>query len=257
MSFVKKETAICGHNAVLALLEENPLRINRILFEAQNANRKLHLLQNQAKKQKIHCQQVDEKVLLKYHNRHQGVVALLHERPLDAWEDLFRDLAMNHTGPCGVVIPSNVEDPRNLGACIRSAVALGAKAMLLPHKGGCGLTAAVSKTASGALEKLSICRPQALERAIDDLKSAGFKVYALEDLPEATWIEETPLAEKAIWITGGEDKGVPPYLMKKADHCVKIPMNPEAHSFNTSVALSLGLYEWQRSLKFTKLKEGA
>ena len=245
------ESVVAGVNAVEAVLNKSPGLVNRVLLLANSGSRRLHVLQNAIKKLKIHTQQVDEKVLLKYHENHQGVVALLHQRELKLWEQLREEVI--DMPDCVLVVPSNVEDPRNLGACIRSSVALGVHAMLLPKKGGCGLTAAVGKTAAGSLEKLPICRPAVLENAIKDLKYGGFTIYALEDTAEAVPISEMPKSNKVVWITGGEDKGVPPYLMKLADHVVKLPMNPEAHSYNTSVALSLALYEQQRKDDFSKL----
>ncbi len=249
---VKSESVAAGINAVEALLEKSPGLINRVLFLHDSGSRRLHVLQNAVKRFKIHTQQVDEKVMLKYHENHQGIVALLHQREMSIWEVLRGKL--QDAPDCLVVIPSNVEDPRNLGACIRSSVALGVDAMLLPKKGGCGLTAAVSKSAAGSLEKLTICRPDVMENAVKDLKYAGFTVIALEGLPDAKPIDELTTSSKVVWITGGEDKGVPPYLLKLCDEVVRLPMNPEAHSYNTSVALSLGLYEYQRKNKFSRLK---
>jgi 23S rRNA (guanosine2251-2'-O)-methyltransferase len=241
-----REDLVTGPNAVSSLLENHPERIHRIVLLQGSESRRLHLLQNLAKKKKIHCQQVEAKVLDRLSTNHQGVVAHVHQRDLDTWETL--EFSLKHTTDKSlVVIPSDVEDPRNLGACIRSAYALGANAMLLPARGSCGLTSACSKAAAGAMEKLSICRPSSLEAAIQELKDVGYTVYALEDLPESVNLQSySEFSDKSIWITGGEDKGIPPYLLKLSDQIFRIPMIEEAHSFNTSVALSLGLYEWRR-----------
>ncbi len=248
----EREDIVVGPNAVESLLDSNPGKVHRLLFLKGSSNRRLHLLQNRADKMKINCQQVNQQTLNKYHLQNQGVVAHLHARELMHWEEFKAGLP--EWGAVQLMIPAGVEDPRNLGACLRSCVALGVRGVLLPVKGGCGLTATVARTSAGAIENVDITRPPNLESAVDQLKNEGFTVIALEAIDEATPLSEGNFPEKILWVTGGEDKGIPPYLMKRADQVLKIPMGPKAHSYNTSVALSLALYECQRSQNFINLK---
>ena len=247
-----REDLAVGPNDVEAMLEAQPNKIHRILFLQDSSNRRLHLLQNAAKKLKINCQQVTAQKLNKFHPQNQGVVAHLHGRELTHWEEFKAGLPM--LGPIQLVIPAGVEDPRNLGACIRSSVALGVHGMMLPTKGSVGLTATVARASAGALEKLPIAKPPSLEAAVDQLKEMGFTVIGLEALEESKPLSEGEFGEKIVWITGGEDTGIPPYLLRRCDQVLKIPMGSKAHSYNTSVALSLGLYEAQRSQDFANLK---
>lgn len=245
-----REDLVCGPNAVEALLQKEPGRVHRVVLLHGSGSVRLFRLQEMADKLKIHTQQLPASKLDLLHHNHQGVVAFCHEKSLTPWEQLFQDVAGKER--CSLVIASGVEDPRNLGACIRSALALGSDALLLPNKGGCGLTAAAAKAAAGALEKLPICKPPVLEQAVQMLKDAGFAIYALEGDGESM-IHATALSPKAVFITGGEDQGVPPYLRKKSDKVLRLPILEEAHSFNTSVALGMALYEWGRQSEFPGL----
>lgn len=244
---VQKEDAqhfIYGINAVTALLETEPGRVHRIILKKDSDNRNLYQLQKKAKSLNIHTQQVDSRNLDKYSDRNQGVIALCHERELNNWIERKQDLVDAASGNEKViaVIASNIEDPRNLGAAIRSCLALDVHTLILPAKGSCGITPLTAKTSAGAVEKLAICRPENIEKEVESLKKAGFTVVGLDSDTDEV-LGATKLSDQLLMIVGGEDKGIPPYLRKQCDHIVKIPMNPEAHSFNTTVALSIGLYE--------------
>jgi len=156
--------------------------------------------------------------------------------------------------PCRVVVAANLEDPHNLGACIRSSFALGVHIMLLPSKGSCGLTPAVERSAAGSLEKITLCRPSNLEIALKELKEAGYQIVGLDGHGEISIIN-FEFSKHLVMAIGGEDKGLPPYIRKYCDSIVKIPMFAEAHSYNASVALALGLYTANFS-KFVNTQTG-
>jgi 23S rRNA (guanosine2251-2'-O)-methyltransferase len=243
----KKSELVIGPNAVEALLEKRPAQIIRLVVQLGTSTRKVHELANAAKKLKIHVQQLPSAKLDKYNPNHQGVIAFTHSRPLDDWNDLFKevmdlDFAL-------IVVSAGLEDPRNLGACIRSAHALGVHSVLLPRKGGCGLTETCSKAAAGSLEKVKVCKPPVLDKAIMDLKSAGFHIAGLDN--PGTAIGEAEFEPKQVLIIGGEDKGIPPYLRKHCDAICDIPMVEGAHSYNASVALSIGMYEYRYKFPLT------
>jgi 23S rRNA (guanosine2251-2'-O)-methyltransferase len=191
----------------------------------------------------VHVQQVEEKLLDKLTRRHNGVVALCHEKPVMPWNDTRKILlnAKQNDIPCRVVVAANLEDPHNLGACIRSSLALSVRLMLIPSKGCCGLTPTVERSAAGALEKMDICRPGNLEIALQELKEAGYQMVGLDGHSENE-ITNFKFSKHLVMAIGGEYKGLPLYIRKYCDSVLKIPMSPEAHSYNASVALSLGLY---------------
>ena len=241
------QVAVGGIKEVEELLNKNPLQVHRVLFMHKSGNPKLYELQKLAKRAHVHVQQVDSKILDSYARPNHGVVALMNEKELLNWMDIREEFFnARDTGEKKLIaVATNIEDPRNLGACIRSSLALGVDILLLPAKGMCGITPSVARTSAGALEKLRICRPDNLEGAIGELKMAGYQILGL-DADTETNLAGFEFADHVVLAVGGEDVGLPPFIKKQCDAILRIPMKPEAHSYNASVALSLGLYEYAR-----------
>lgn len=243
----KPQVAVGGIKEVTDVLIKEPLKVHRVLFMHQSGNPKLYELQKLAKKAHVHVQQVDGKILDSYARPNQGVVALMNEKELLGWLDVREELfAAKEKGEKKLIaVATNIEDPRNLGACIRSCLALGVDLFLIPAKGMCGITPSVARTSAGALEKMRVCRPDNLEAAVGELKMAGYQVVGL-DADTETNLADYKFADQVVIAVGGEDVGLPPFVKKQCDAILRIPMMPEAHSYNASVALSLGLYEFAR-----------
>ena len=241
------QVAVGGIKEVEELLNKSPLQVHRVLFMHKSGNPKLYELQKLAKRAHVHVQQVDSKILDSYARPNHGVVALMNEKELLNWMDVREEFfKARDTGEKKLIaVATNNEDPRNLGACIRSSLALGVDILLLPAKGMCGITPSVARTSAGALEKLRICRPDNLEGAIGELKMAGYQILGL-DADTETNLAGFDFADHVVLAVGGEDVGLPPFIKKQCDAVLRIPMKPEAHSYNASVALSLGLYEYAR-----------
>ncbi|MBR3071942.1 RNA methyltransferase [Fibrobacter sp.] len=241
------QVAVGGIKEVEELLNKTPLQVHRVLFMHKSGNPKLYELQKLAKRAHVHVQQVDSKILDSYARPNHGVVALMNEKELLNWMDVREEFfKARDTGEKKLIaVATNIEDPRNLGACIRSSLALGVDILLLPAKGMCGITPSVARTSAGALEKLRICRPDNLEGAIGELKMAGYQILGL-DADTETNLAGFDFADHVVLAVGGEDVGLPPFIKKQCDAVLRIPMKPEAHSYNASVALSLGLYEYAR-----------
>ncbi len=242
------QVAVGGIKEVESLLANDPMRVHRILFMHQSGNPKLYNLQKLAKRAHVHVQQVDSKILDSYARPNQGVVALINEKALLQWEDVREEFfkAKENGEKKLIAVATNIEDPRNLGACIRSSLALGVDILLMPAKGMCGITPSVARTSAGALDKMRICRPNNLEAAIGELKLAGYQILGL-DADTETSLAGYEFADQVVLAVGGEDVGLPPFIRKQCNDILRIPMKPEAHSYNASVALSLGLYEYART----------
>lgn len=242
------QVAVGGIREVSELLEKDPMRVHRILFQQNSGNPKLYSLQKQAKKAHIHVQQVETRILDSYARPNHGVVALCNEKTLLQWDEVSEEFLMaKERGEKKLIaVATNIEDPRNLGACIRSALGLGVDLLLIPAKGMCGITPTVAKTSAGALEKMRICRPDNLEAVIGTLRLAGYQVLGLDAATE-TNLAGFGFDDRVVLAVGGEDVGLPPFIAKQCDAILRIPMKAEAQSYNASVALSLGLYEWART----------
>lgn len=241
------QVAVGGIKEVEELLTKEPLKVHRVLFMHQSGNPKLYALQKLAKREHVHVQQVDSKILDSYARPNQGVVALMNEKELLKWEEVRQEFfdAKEKGERKLIAVATNIEDPRNLGACIRSSLALGVDILLLPAKGMCGITPSVARTSAGALEKMRICRPSNLEAAVGELKLAGYQILGLDADTDVN-LAGFEFSDQAVIAVGGEDVGLPPFIKKQCNAVLRIPMLPEAHSYNASVALSLGLYEYAR-----------
>ena len=242
------QVAVGGYKEVRELVEKEPMRVHRILFKQNSGDTRLYALQKMAKKAHIHVQQVETRILDSYARPNYGVVALCNEKSLLSWNDVRAEfLNAKENGENKLIaVATNIEDPRNLGACIRSALGLGVDILLLPAKGMCGITPTVAKTSAGALDKLRICRPENLESALTELKASGFQLVGLDAETDKN-LAGFAFASQVVLAVGGEDVGLPPFVAKQCDAIVRIPMKENAHSYNASVALSLGLYEYART----------
>lgn len=241
------QVAVGGIKEVYELLTKNPMQVHRVLFMHNSGNPKLYELQKLAKKAHVHVQQVDSKILNGYATPNHGVVALMNEKQLLVWEDVREEFfTAKEKGERKIIaVATNIEDPRNLGACIRSCLALGVDLFMIPAKGMCGITPSVARTSAGALEKMRICRPNNLEAALGELKLAGYQILGL-DADTETNLADFKFEDQVVLAVGGEDVGLPPFIKKQCESILRIPMKPEAQSYNASVALSLGLYEYAR-----------
>ncbi len=255
MAKVDASSIVAGLHAVEALLRASPAKVNHLVLQLGGQNKKLHELQRRAEEHGIRIHQLPKPRLDQwFQGPHQGVLAFCNTRAYDEWPAVKKELvAAKRAGYSPlIVVPAAMEDPRNLGACIRSAVALGADAILAHNKGGAGLTPAVAKTAAGALESIAICQVNDIEKELKELRNEGYTIVGLEEDGEVEAHKgryEGPL----VLVVGGEDRGIPPHIRRACTYVVRLPMAPGAHSYNASVALSLLLYEVNRSAKFDRL----
>jgi 23S rRNA (guanosine2251-2'-O)-methyltransferase len=236
---------VAGLHAVEALLDNQSGRVQRLLLLRGSNSPELHKIQAKAEDLGIPCQQLEQRQLdIKGEgHRHGGVIALCNARDYTEWGPLRRILLEDaeEGGNPVVLVGAAIEDPRNLGAIIRSGVGLGAKALILPRKGGCGLTGIVDETSAGALSCLPVSRPADLEAVLKDLASKGFKIIGLDSEGEVA--SKVDLTGPLVLIAGGEDKGLPPHLRRPCTRLLRLPMDDRLQSYNASVAASLALYE--------------
>ena len=174
--------------------------------------------------------------------RHQGVVAWLGPFVYAQLDELIAP-----TGPSLLVALDGVEDPRNLGAILRSAYLLGAGGVIIPEHRAAQVTAIVSKTSAGASELLPIAQVGNLVRALDELRELGLWRVAVHATEQAQPIEQIDGTMSLCLVLGAEGGGVRPLVAKNCDFHAVIPMQRAAvGSFNVSVACALALYEIDR-----------
>lgn len=179
-------------------------------------------------------------------SQHQGVVAVLDAEEAGIFAELEDVLAMAEEAgePPLVVVLDGIQDPRNLGALIRSAYALGAHGVVIPTQRAAPVTAATVKTSAGATAHLPIVRMNNVKHAIEQLKEAG--VWSAAATIDGDPAEDVRLDGPMALVIGSEDKGVRPTLAAACDHRVRIDLARPFDSLNAAVAGGILLYEVRR-----------
>ncbi|HET7312834.1 23S rRNA (guanosine(2251)-2'-O)-methyltransferase RlmB [Salinisphaera sp.] len=175
--------------------------------------------------------------------RHQGCVIELE--PAREYKESELPALLAAVDSPMVLALDQVQDPHNLGACLRSAAAAGVHAVIAPRKRAAGLTAAARKVAAGAAERVPFVPVTNLARALQRLQAEGFWVVGLDGEAESS-IYETDLPEPVVWVAGGEAKGLRELTAKHCDLLVFIPMAGGMESLNVSVATAVALFETVR-----------
>ena len=175
---------------------------------------------------------------------HQGVVAWV-----GAFEYADIEAMIPESGPALLLALDGVEDPRNLGAILRSAYLLGAHGVIIPEHRAAQVTPVVTKASAGASELIAIAQVGNLVRALDELRELGLWRVAVAATPDAQPIETIDGSLALCLVLGAEGTGVRPLVAKNCDFHAVIAMAEErgaVGSFNVSVAAALALYEINR-----------
>src|SRR6266568_1713074 len=177
-------------------------------------------------------------------DRHQGVVAVVADFRYAELEELLEAAKASGRPPLLVVL-DGVEDPHNLGAIIRSALALGAHGVVIPKDRAVGVTPAVAKASAGAGEKIPLARVTNVAQCLEGLKEAGIWSVALAadgDRPLAALDLRGPTA----LVLGSEGEGLRPLVRRTCDLAAKIPMMGDLDSLSVSASAAVALYEAAR-----------
>jgi len=176
--------------------------------------------------------------------RHQGVIARVVDTPIP-YKDIHDILESDLKEPAFFLILDGVEDPHNLGACLRVADAMGVHAVIAPKDRAAGLNATVRKVACGAAETVPFIAVTNLARTIRELKEAGvFVVGTTMDAPGT--LLNTKLEGPIALVLGAEGDGMRRLTQETCDALITIPMYGSVESLNVSVASGICLYEIRR-----------
>ncbi len=178
---------------------------------------------------------------------HQGVIALAASRAALALEDLLQKKSSQSL----LVLLDGIEDPHNLGAIVRTALAAGADGVIIPERRAAGLTEAVSRASAGALEHLPVARVKNLVRAMEQLKEAGYWLIGLDETAKQNYAEAKFTGNIGI-VLGGEGRGLHELTRKRCDFIVSIPTTGPVRSLNVSVAAGIVLFEAVRQRRGAK-----
>lgn len=175
---------------------------------------------------------------------HQGVVALAAARSSATLEDILAiaNKGADHGSKGLVVLLDGVEDPHNLGAIIRTALAAGAHGVVIPERRAAGLTDTVARASAGALSHLPVAKVTNLAQTMEELKQAGYWLVGLDERAEKSYTEVDYASPVGI-VLGGEGKGLHDLTRRRCDFVVKLPTTGPVKSLNVSVAAGVVLFE--------------
>ncbi len=176
--------------------------------------------------------------------RHQGVIALVkpaRPRHLEELIELLDELDEKQQSPLLLVL-DQIQDPHNLGACLRSADGAGVHAVVVPKDGSAPVTEVVRRVAAGAADRVPLFSVTNLARLIDALKDRGIWMIGTADEADDS-LYDTPLTGPMAVVMGAEGKGLRRLTRERCDVLVSIPMAGEVSSLNVSVATGVILFE--------------
>ena len=235
---------LTGFHAVTSRLRQRPETVTEIYLDADRSDARAKDLRELAKRLNVRLISADMKRLDGMANgvRHQGVIA--HAAPLDT-PKFIEDVLEKLDEPPLLLILDGVQDPHNLGACLRVADGVGAHAVIAPKDRSVGLTTAAVKVASGAAESVPYIVVTNLARTMRDLKDKGIWLVGTDDESRQS-LYQTKLEGALGLVLGAEGEGLRRLTKETCDLLVSIPMMGSVESLNVSVASGVCLYEARR-----------
>lgn len=246
---MKKQELIYGFHAVKTALKTRPRDVMQLMMQANRHDQRLTELTDLATTYKIPFETLSKVKLqdLLGEVNHQGIVAKC--KPLSAWtEKELMDCVESSTDRMILLVLDGVQDPHNLGACLRSANAFGVTAVIAPKDRAVALTEVVKKVACGAAEQTPFVPVTNLHRTLKQLKEANVWLVGFDS--EATLkLTDIDLKGNIAIVMGGEGQGLRRLTREACDYLAQIPMMGTVESLNVSVATGVALYEAQRQRK--------
>lgn len=231
-----------GIHAVEALLRQHPKRVKKlILAEARNDPR-MQVLRDLAQALRISIEECERSELdERIDGVHQGVLAMVS--PSQVWSEQMLESLLDQQEKAPLILAlDGVTDPHNLGACLRTADAAGALAVIVPKDKSATLNATVRKVACGAAEVMPLVTVTNLTRTLEKLRKRGLWVVGTAGEAEQS-IYQQDMKGPLVLVMGAEGKGMRRLTREHCDYLVKLPMEGSVSSLNVSVATGICLFE--------------
>ncbi|QQS55335.1 MAG: 23S rRNA (guanosine(2251)-2'-O)-methyltransferase RlmB [Candidatus Competibacteraceae bacterium] len=244
---VVAEELIHGLHAVAAALKYESGQLRGLWVESQRRDTRIQALLDEAARRGVPIRPVSRAELdrLSGGARHQGVVARL-AIPRRACDEADLPTLLAAAGPALVLVLDGVQDPHNLGACLRGAAAAGAHAVIAPADRAAGLNATVRKVACGAAEIVPFVAVTNLARTLRELRQQGLWIVGAAGEADASLYEVDFTLPTAI-VLGAEEKGLRRLTREVCDRLTRIPLaKGGVESLNVSVAAGVFLFEARR-----------
>lgn len=239
----QQSAIIFGLLPVLESLKAGSRRIERIMIADGARERRLNEVLDLARETGVPFEKIPRENFSRYVEpdaNHQGIIAFTSAADYTNADKLLSEIYAKEKSL--TVILDGVEDPRNLGAILRTVNCAGADGVFIPERRAVGLTEVVAKTSAGATEYVKIAKVANVSRLIDELKerniwTVGTSADAKMNYTDWDWTQNSAL------VLGGEGKGLHRLVAEKCDVLVKIPLYGQIESLNVSVAAGVILYE--------------
>ncbi|MCY3768818.1 MAG: 23S rRNA (guanosine(2251)-2'-O)-methyltransferase RlmB [Gammaproteobacteria bacterium] len=240
---VESRNLVCGFHAVESAANSGRHRIAEILVDGKRQDPRMRRLTESLQGAGVPVRSATRLELNHAcgNTRHQGIVAVVHSelpRRTQTLDGMLDGLGGRET----VLVLDQVQDPHNLGACIRTAECAGVRNIVLPRDGACPVNQTVRKVASGAVERVDIVYVPNLARALVELQARGFWVYGADDTGDQP-LYDCHFPDKSVVVMGAEGSGLRRLTKTHCDHLVNIPMQGLVSSLNVSTATAVILFE--------------
>ena len=247
---MKPSETIYGMHAVRVMLERHADRVLTVLLAEQRDDPRTRAIEELARRHQRPVQRVDTHSLRQQLGdvAHQGVAAEI--TPLPPWSEDELLAALQAVRAPLLLALDGVQDPHNLGACLRTADACGALAVIVPRDRAAQLTPTVRKVAAGAAETTPVVAVTNLVRSLKLLKEAGLWIVGA-DADAAKPARAVDLRGPIVLVLGAEGTGLRHLTRQNCDFLVSLPQRGAVESLNVSVAAAMLLYEALRQRETT------
>ena len=235
---------IHGFHAVIAKLRHDPEAVEELFVDATRQDARMRDLLRQAGLHGVRVMPIDGKRLdgMAAGGRHQGVIARVRARQkFVTIEDVLDVL----DGPALLLVLDGIQDPHNLGACLRVADAVGAHAVIAPKDKAVGLNATAIKVASGAADTVPYITVTNLARTLRELQERDIWTIGADGEASKT-LYAIDQCGPVAWVLGAEGSGLRRLTRETCDELAAIPMQGSVESLNVSVASGICLFEARR-----------
>ncbi|UDG80251.1 23S rRNA (guanosine(2251)-2'-O)-methyltransferase RlmB [Candidatus Annandia pinicola] len=241
---------VFGIHVIESIIKNNISIIKKIIIK-NNQNNRLKLLQNKLKINGIKIHYANKNYLdkLSKSKKNQGVIAYIKEYKNKYNEKNISKIIKCNTNNNIFLILNNIQDPRNLGACLRTAASIGISAVIITKNKSASITPLVRKISCGAIDKIPIIIVNNLLNTIKKFKKNNINIIGLDEKSKNIIYKTKILLPIAI-ILGSEGNGINKTIKKECDFLVSIPTLPTMSSLNVSVATGVCLFEITRQNKY-------
>ena len=248
---MSKIITIFGFHGIESLLQNNPELVLKVLIQNGKKDKRIIALIKILSSNKIpfFLAEKDKMDKISKGETHQGIISKIIP-PMLLNEDSLLESISSLNQDSLILILDSIQDPRNMGACLRSANAAGVSQVIINKDASSPINATVHKTSAGAINSLQIFHVTNLSRTIREIQKRGIWVVGLDGASQTSLYKINLNGSIAI-VVGSEGKGIRQLIRKNCDQIVSIPMSGNIESLNVSVATAIALFETKRQKEST------